>query len=292
MLPQLTLQERTDHWAEDLTIDREQRLVRNVALAGLQSRNGYRYTELALQSGVSLYEQRPVFLDHGDQKQRPLDRSTRDLVGTILNPRYAQGRIHGDIHVLETESGDMFLKLVESNTPGVGMSHVVLARRSDDGKSVEQIVEVVSVDVVINPATTSTFREAVRPGSTFPTDSDAEPESLRQARDALLEENRQLRQQLGQASLQGQVEQLLRQSGLPGHCVSDCFRQQLRQAESEEARRSLIEDRRQLLSEARRSTGTNSQSRAATGTSEAENALFLKVLRRSNSPRRTSSQPF
>jgi hypothetical protein len=155
-----TLTERLADWNANLQVDRESRLVRNVALTGADSKNGYRYTEAALTSALPLYQHKPVFLDHAADKSRPRERSTRDLVGSICSVRFEQGRIRGDIRVLDTDSGRTFLALVDGEAPGVGMSHVVLARRSPDGATVESIEDVISVDAVVNPATTATFRES------------------------------------------------------------------------------------------------------------------------------------
>jgi hypothetical protein len=141
-------------------VDRRRKLVANLALSGPTSRNGYRYSESALQSAVALYEHKPVFLDHASDRARPELRSTRDLVGTIVQPRFEGGRIRGDVRVLDTDAGRTFAALCDADAPGIGMSHVVLAERSTDRSVVERIVEVLSVDVVIRPATTTTFREA------------------------------------------------------------------------------------------------------------------------------------
>jgi len=155
-----TLIERYADWHNGAAVEPQQRLVRNVALAGRESKNGYAYSETALQGAVALYEHKPVFLDHAADESRPQERSTRDLVGSIVNPRYDEGRIRGDIRVLDTESGRTFLALAESDAPGVGMSHVVLAERNGDGAIVEKIHDVISVDAVVGPATTRTFRES------------------------------------------------------------------------------------------------------------------------------------
>lgn len=156
-------QQLTEHirdWCTaDVHVDAEQRLVRNVALTGLQSRNGYRYTEQALREAVPHYADKPVFLDHAAHVSRPWNRSTRDLVGSIVNPRFEEGRIRADIQALGTEAGRTFLELAASDSPAVGMSHVVLARRSRDKSVVESIHDVVSVDAVVFPATAATFRE-------------------------------------------------------------------------------------------------------------------------------------
>lgn len=179
------LNERIGDWREDSRVDRARRQVRNVALTGRNSRNGYTYTEAALREAVGLYEGRPVFLDHAANISRPLERSARDLVGSIANVRYEAGRIRGDIDVLDTESGRTFLALAEGNSASVGMSHVVLAARSADKQIVERIEEVISVDAVVFPATTLTLREqweAAAPAEPVPGSWEAELSRL----DALL----------------------------------------------------------------------------------------------------------
>lgn len=158
--PAATLTEHVGDWRDGLTIERDQRILKGIALVGPSSRNGYVYSEAALQGAVSLYEGRPVFLDHPADRTQPNNRSTKDLAGTIRNARFEAGRIRGDVHALDTDSGRTLLAIAESNPPGVGMSHVAAATRSKDGKTVESIQQVVSVDVVIGPATTSTFRES------------------------------------------------------------------------------------------------------------------------------------
>ncbi|MFN3161569.1 MAG: hypothetical protein ACE37I_19835 [Rubinisphaera brasiliensis] len=162
------LTERVGDWRTDSQVDRSERLVRNVALAGLESRNGYRYSEASLREAAKLYEGKPVFLDHARPGVRPQERSTRDLVGAIENVRFDAGRLRGDIDVLDTESGRTFLALAAAEHGAVGMSHVVLARRSHDRQLVEAIEEVISVDAVVFPATTQSLREQTDAGEEQP----------------------------------------------------------------------------------------------------------------------------
>ena len=153
--------EHMDDWrTADVQVDFDRRRVANIVLSGGVSRNGHRYTEEALQQAAPLYDSKPVFLDHAANPARPFDRSTRDLVGFVLEPRFEGGRIRGDIQVLDTEAGRTFLALIEANHPAIGMSHVVLAQRGSDPNVVARIHDVVSVDAVAFPATTSSFRES------------------------------------------------------------------------------------------------------------------------------------
>src|SRR5262249_25742694 len=131
-MPMSRLREQVTDWRMHCEFDQPARLLRNVALTGRESRNGYRFSGSALRIAASLYDQKPVFLDHADKRAEPAARSTRDLVGSIVNPRFEEGRIRGDVRILDTESGRTFLAIAEGNTPGIGMSHVVLAQRSTD----------------------------------------------------------------------------------------------------------------------------------------------------------------
>ena len=155
------LTEHVIDWRSDVVVERTSRTIRNAALTGAESKNGYRYSDAALKGAVPLYENAPVFLDHPACAQRPRDRSARDLAGSVINVRFESGRLRGDLRALETEAGSTLLALAEADGPGVGMSHVVLAERSRDGATVDRIVEVISVDAVAFPATTSTFRESI-----------------------------------------------------------------------------------------------------------------------------------
>ena len=155
-------------WRADMRVEHETRVIRNVALAGMRSRNGYRYSGEALRKAVALYESVPVFLDHPRSAQQPRQRSARDWAGSVRNARFDGTRLRGDLELVDTEAGRTLLALAATDGPGVGMSHVVLAERSEKGDTVDSILEVISVDVVAFPATTTTLREggrATSPGS-------------------------------------------------------------------------------------------------------------------------------
>lgn len=153
-------------------LEREQGIVRNVALLGPESRNGYRYTLEAMQEAVPLYEGRPVFIDHPDggaavsaagcgrdARAPEVRRSLRDYAGRVLQPRFESNRIRADLQLLGPHAS-WLMNLIESAPSDIGMSHVVLARRGKTGDEVEHIERVLSVDIVAFPATTQSFREA------------------------------------------------------------------------------------------------------------------------------------
>lgn len=282
-----TLIEHIADWHADLEVDPRQRLVRNVALTGLISKNGYRYSEQALKDAVALYEHKPVFLDHADDRAKPHVRSARDLVGSIVHSRFEDDRIRGDIRVLNTDTGRTFLALAESNAPGVGMSHVVLAERAGADGEVAKIHDVVSVDAVVFPATTTTFRESLSAQDTLNDadldaetvaaeaehpaepvdgeDTESEAQRLRHdlqqlihERDELLARLDSLQQLQDRRKRQRELEELIQSAELPVCVVTESFRQQLLAAD-DQTRRQLLEDRRTIVERLQRQRPTSAE---------------------------------
>ncbi|MBT5019477.1 hypothetical protein OAF74_02005 [bacterium] len=283
-----TLTERCQNWNENLSVDQSKRMITQVALTGGLSRNGYSYSNDALQNAVPLYEGKPVFLDHATNRSRPEDRSTRDLVGSIANPTFKNGRIYGDIKVLETESGQTFLKLLELETPGVGMSHVVKAKRSVDGTIVEEIADVISVDAVVNPATTSTFKESV---NSIDEIDEQRIESIRLLNEqvsqleteqqSLLSENQQLKDQLAAMLNKGRVHKLINQFSLPDQAVTDFFVQQLESTSDAAIQEQMIQDRLAIISATgERTPVVHSQERTSHSNAPSTDDLFISSFRR------------
>ena len=68
------LTERISDWRSPATeVDSDTRWVKNIALAGRDSRNGYQYSREALTEAASLYEHKPVFLDHAERLTKPFE---------------------------------------------------------------------------------------------------------------------------------------------------------------------------------------------------------------------------
>jgi hypothetical protein len=281
------LTEHIGDWGgRDLQVDASRRTVRNVALAGLKSKNGYRYGEQTLREAVLLYENKPVFLDHAANASRPYERSTRDLVGSIAGPRFHEGRIRADIQLLDTEAGRTFLALAETKSTTVGMSHVVLAERSVDRAIVERIHEVISVDAVVFPATASTFQESAgseSAGETELCDANAarrteleeQLEAVTLERDALRERIDELEREQQSAGRRVEIEGLLTESRLPAYAVTDLFRAQLLAAEPE-SRRTLIRERQALLEQLARH-GPMSRERAGVERGVSDAAVIAAI---------------
>jgi len=242
-----------------IVVDREARLLRNVALTGATSKNGHRYTEAALREAAGLYAGKPVFVDHSPV-HRPQARSARDLAGTIVNPRYEAGRIRADIQTLDTEAGRTLMALAEAGSTAAGMSHVVVVQRSADGQLVERILDVVSVDAVMFPATT-TFREEVLPaGGRGGADGGSAG---------------------GAPARAEEVDRLLMESGLPAYAATHGLRRLLEGTADRDLARRYVMEQANVVREAERGAlrrGAQSAGRAAAGGGEDE--ALLRALKR------------
>lgn len=214
-------------WCSEATVNRDTRLIENVVLCGPVSQNGYSYPAETLSRSRALYENVPVFLDHGSDLKDPHNRSTRDLAGTVRNPRMDGPKLRGDVQALDTDAGRAFLGIAEGRVPRIGMSQVVLAKRNEDNTSVEDIKQVISVDCVAYPATTNSLSEQTRSEDDM---SDVTPykeqidslkkdsDTLRSERDSSRQELKDLREQHDKLtkereSLDAEIKQLTEECG-------------------------------------------------------------------------------
>jgi len=138
-------------------------LIQNCLLCGKESRNGYAFGKTAFgdaQRVQTLYEGRLVFVDHAEKGKHPLQRRVEEAAGKVTNVRFdAEGRPRGDIETAYAPQGGLLRDLVRGGFENIGLSHTAQYRFGSDKKTVEQVTEVFSVDVVVAPATVKGFRE-------------------------------------------------------------------------------------------------------------------------------------
>ena len=147
---------------EYASVEEGSTLLKDVLLCGNQSKNGYNIPSRAFGSESNtkaLYEGKPVFFNHA-----PGSNGVLDTAGVVVNVRLKDGKPRGDLETADWEMGQKLIKILNSKKIQesglkLGMSHVARYRFDDDRTSVEEVVEVLSVDVVHNPATTKTFKE-------------------------------------------------------------------------------------------------------------------------------------
>jgi len=129
------LQEFVDSRGVTMRVDRSLGVLRGVKLIGLESRNGRRYRESALEQAKSLYEESKVNVNH--PKDGPLaPRDYQDRLGVIRGVEFRSGEgLFGDLHFNPKHPlAEQLAWDAEHNPRNVGFSHNVLARLSREGE--------------------------------------------------------------------------------------------------------------------------------------------------------------
>jgi len=137
-------------------------LILNVPLCGPVSANRRRYrVEAFAGDRIKRYENVKGYMNHGSPREA---RRWEDHLFTVTNPRHnAAGYPVGDLKVFPKHPyAERFLEAAEHDPKSCGMSHVANCETvtSPDGwEEITEVVEVVSVDLVTDPATTKGFHE-------------------------------------------------------------------------------------------------------------------------------------
>ncbi len=169
---------------EATTLDAQKNKARVVVIRAGKSKNGNVYPEDVLSVSVPLFEGAKVFLDHTDIKPMEGNRSVRELVGYIEHPTFYNGRLEADLHTIDTEAGRAAIEIIRESIASrrnlVGMSVNIRARVKADSENaeaynVEEIVEVRSVDLVVDP---SAGGEILRIYESVQTDTDTEVDEM------------------------------------------------------------------------------------------------------------------
>lgn len=153
-MPEFDVQEIS--YSNDLKVDKEKGIIRNVKILGRTSKNGRDYTKKALISGKDLYEGIVLYYDHPDPKDATVQRSLQESVGYARNTRVEDDGIYGDAHILKTHPhGPALLERAERfpDLFGISQNARVSGRRDGGGRIVvESIRKVRSLDFVRSPA--------------------------------------------------------------------------------------------------------------------------------------------
>lgn len=149
-------------------VDREKGVLRGVKLIGFESKNGRSYPPNVLKASVHLYEGAKVNIDHPEPNNPNRPRLYTERFGVIRSARFVEGSgIFGDLHFNPKHScAEQFAWDAENNPSSLGFSHnaSLISRTANDGKQViEQIINIRSMDLVADPATTSSLFESENP---------------------------------------------------------------------------------------------------------------------------------
>lgn len=143
-------------------VDREAGIIRRVKVVGLESRNGRRYTLECLKRAIPLYEGCAVNIDH-PVKSPSQSRSAHDRFGKFQNVIAEADGLYADLHYLKSHPmAATICEAAERMPDAFGFSHNAQGdyRLEQGVEVVEAIVEVRSVDLVADPATTRSLFES------------------------------------------------------------------------------------------------------------------------------------
>jgi hypothetical protein len=165
----------------ELRVDRGLGVIRDVKVLGLESANGRRYTPEALARALPLYQGTRVYVDH-PQAARGQQRRLVEGFGRLQNVREGEGGLYADLYYLKSHPlAELTAEAAERMPETLGLSHNAVGRVRQEGEAtiVEEILQVRSVDLVGDPATTaglfeekegremSETKEAAKPASTM-----------------------------------------------------------------------------------------------------------------------------
>ena len=156
-----TFQEYVDSRGLTMSVDAKEGVVRGVKVLGFKSRNGRTYLPKAVAEAQSKYEGTRVNIDHPLTEGEP--RSYADRFGSLRDVRLQKDGLYADLHYNPHHAlASQFAYDAEHSPENVGLSHHVeaKARRTNGQMEVESITSVVSVDLVADPATTSSLFES------------------------------------------------------------------------------------------------------------------------------------
>ena len=161
-------------------VDRENSIIRNVKVLGLESRNGRIYLPEGVKAAVPLYEGARVNVSHPPKNNPNAPREYGDRIGALENVTFNNG-LFADFKINPEHALAKQLLWDAENAPhNVGLSHHAegrVAKQKVNGKIViEAILSVTSVDLVADPATTSGLFESL---SSEPLDPRSYAEKLR-----------------------------------------------------------------------------------------------------------------
>ena len=147
-------------------VDREAGVIRNVKLVGFQSKNGRVYPPSALKAAVHLYEGAKVNVDHPEADNPGRQRKYCERLGVIRAARFTEGQGNfGDFHFNPKHPlAEQLIWDAENSPESLGFSHNATLRLgpiNNQGKQViESIVSIRSMDLVADPATTTSLFES------------------------------------------------------------------------------------------------------------------------------------
>jgi len=158
------MNQRTNVLEYSRPVVREPGTIEGVKVIGTKSRNGYGYPVEVLRKAKPLYEGAAVFVLHPSGREKKSNsRKLRDHFGSLHNVRERGDAdsfgVFADLTIKPSHplAKDVLEHLADAH---FGLSHNAVVVMSDDGSEVTEILEINSVDLVDDPATTQNLFES------------------------------------------------------------------------------------------------------------------------------------
>lgn len=140
---------------DGLHVDQAGGVIAGVKVLGFESKNRRRYLPEAASAALPMYEGAVVNLDHPDQPGQ--SRSVKDRFARLVNARVEGDGIRADLRYNPKHAFAPAIEWFAENDPAaIGLSHNAVGEGKQEGGVfvVKKIVELRSVDLVADPATT------------------------------------------------------------------------------------------------------------------------------------------
>ena len=145
-------------------VDRDKGIIYQVHLCGPISKNGGKWPRTTLESALDMLEGVKCNIDHPDRDKPGTDRRVRDRFGIYHNPVIGNDGAYADLHYLKThEMAETVCEAAERMPEALGFSinaRTIQTPDADGSVIHESITRVRSVDLVADPATTSSIFES------------------------------------------------------------------------------------------------------------------------------------
>jgi len=142
-------------------VDREHGVIRNIVLLNEISVNNKVYPKTTREEATPLFEGKKCYDNHGNMTGKD-GRPIREMIGVFRQSRFEGGKNKADLHLFDGELKEKILSIAEKGPESCGFSLDGNGKtRWSDGKMiVDKITRVNSVDLVGDPATTTSLFES------------------------------------------------------------------------------------------------------------------------------------
>ena len=187
---------------EESSFDEKKLIIKNVKMLGASSVNGRDYPETTQREAIPLFEGAKAYLNHAKKKDSEEPRQVQEQIGYYKNVTVRNGGTYGDLHLVDKPivREEVIPYADKSVAHLVGNSIVARAQMSKQKNGrmlVEKILAARSVDLVAEPATTTSLYE----GKTITESLDATKETQMEFKDLTLESLKKERPELLEAVL-------------------------------------------------------------------------------------------